>query len=140
MNNLEWEKANVTFSGADHKQVYVANVYQDLSMAELRKEYQTLSDRLKVESKHSLYIACAVHYNKINKWTAGQATKCGDTVELVDISYNQAFDDSDIDGAEIYVVTDEGFNPTNHMIHPKKNDLQYATGSMFEKHNKRNKK
>jgi hypothetical protein len=139
MDNLNWELANVKFTGADHKQVYVAKVYKDFTMEELRKEYQALSDRLNKESVHSLYIACAVHYNKINKWTAGQATKCGQTVELVDISYNQAFDDSDIDGVEIYIVTDNDFNPTNHMIHPKKSSLEYPSGSMFEKHNKKNK-
>jgi hypothetical protein len=139
MDNLEWQTANVKFSGQDHKQVYVAQAYKDFSMKELRKEYQALSDRLNKESVHSLYIACAVHYNKINKWTAGQATKCGQTVELVDISYNQAFDDSDIDGCEIYIVTDDNFNPTNNMIHPKKNDLHYSSGSMFEKRNKKNK-
>jgi hypothetical protein len=124
MSKINWEKTNVNFQNSS-KELITAKVTKTVSLANLRKEYQDLSNEIKSKSTHdNLKIACARHYSSINKWVAGSFTEIGNDVTLYDVTYNQAFDDCIIDGYEFYVVTDgkDGyFNAPK--IHPKRNDL-----------------
>jgi hypothetical protein len=120
---LNWEKANVNFKDSS-KQLMTAKVHSKVKLNDLQKEYQALSNQLKKDSKHNLRIACARHYAGINKWVAGSFTDVGDDVVLYDVSYNQAFDEDEIDGVEYYVVANGKEGYFDHpKIHPKKNDL-----------------
>jgi hypothetical protein len=101
----------------------------------LKTRYQELSDELKT-SNNNYKIACIRHYDGINKWINGSLTSVGDPIILQDVSYNQAFDDCDIDGYQFYVVVegdDSYFN--NNKIHPKRNNLhdKVVNQSVFKK-------
>jgi hypothetical protein len=134
MVKLAWQKSQVKIKNSN-KQVYCAKVHKNFTMNELRKQYQELSDNLNSQSKHNLSIACTVHYSGINKWCAGQFTNVGESVVITDVSYNQAFDDCDIDGVEFYCVTNDEHDPSEgKKLHPKKSGLNYNNQkSMFTK-------
>lgn len=133
MQNLDWKKVDrVLFNDNPKKRIWTAKVHKYFEPKELQDQYQKISDELHAQSKHSLSIACAVHYEKINRWTAGQF---GDPVVVLDVSYNKAFEHCDIDGMELLLIVDNDEDPNPSMIHPKKTHLEHEP-SMFAKYKK----
>jgi hypothetical protein len=115
---LDWKKLELKFKENPNKHLWVASVHQYFDPKELQTLYQNVSDTLKNESKHNFSIACAIHYEQINKWIAGQFTNCGEPVVITDIRYNQAFEVSDIDGVELYLIVNDDGHPNPTTIHP----------------------
>lgn len=103
MNSLKWKKSNVKFEGSQ-RSLITAEKKGKYNMDKLKTEYQKISNEFKKESKHDVKIACARHYKNIDKWVSGAFTEAGDDVVLYDVSYNQAYDDDDIDEIQYFAV------------------------------------
>jgi len=124
-----WKLSNITFKdGRRNLVAYESKAKGNYTVDEIMKIGQKESNSLAKTNKGA-QIGIAYHFKDANVWMPATMTTAGSPFEVFDITYNNAYEDDDIDAIYFTVIREDVANPVKY--------LKPNTGNKAEKNDKR---